>query len=458
MLERLRRVTESVTLRDLRKWALIVALFAICAEMIIALSLPHLHFVSPISPLTYNAQCEASMAWPTVAPSMLINPSFEGQYVTWQSSWNVAPGWTPFAALTAMPPCIAGKPDCAWQCPTNCQEAHPAEKCRTDYSCWLADPEFKQATSQDARRVHGGESAQQAFWYGREGEGGVMQSVRVQPGAILQFSAYVQAWQCAPEYCPHAISDSPASGEMRLRIGVDATGATDYRASSVQWSATCEVRDAWERIAVTATARAPTVTVFLFAQPAWGWAHIHNNAYWDDASLIEIAQPTATPTAMPTATPGPMFPESYLPIALREYPPLPTPTATPTPGQNGLCLQANIVSIAPGESLTITLFVYDARKVQAIETCIFYSPMILRALEITDRSTFATCKIRIWQPGAICYDCESASEIRIGGALYTLQLQGLEMGNALIEAHAFVGYGNGFGASREARPVTVEVK
>ncbi len=250
---------------------------------------------TPVSPLAANPAVTRTAIVPAallVPGNLLDNPSFEGQFVNCGMSCNVAPGWTAWSIDPA--PCIAGTPGCYIPCPQNCVETHPDEECATDFGCWWCRAEHKAATIQFPERVHSGESAQQAFAFGRMAEYGVYQIVQVPVGKPVRLTVWTQAWQCfdpQSTLCKQAKSDDP--DEMNLRIGIGALGETDPLSSTVVWSEPIESFDHYSPITLTATTQNVTITVFMYARPEWEYSRRNNDAYWDDANLV-IVEPEIT--------------------------------------------------------------------------------------------------------------------------------------------------------------------
>jgi len=226
---------------------------------------------------------------PLVPGNLLTNPSFELPYSQQQySEINVAHGWT--AWYFDIPPCKPWKPDCFIPCPSNCQDQGV---CLRDYGCFWARPEFVPVSYfAYPYRVHSGETAQKYFSYGRMHQGGLYQQVTgIAPGAMLEFSAWAQAWMCF-EYnnCADGrVSDQPS--DMHLRIGIDPTGGTVPTSTTVIWSAEAHAFDQWTPFSVQAKAVSNTVTVFTHSRPEWDYARRNNDVYLDDASLVVLGPP-----------------------------------------------------------------------------------------------------------------------------------------------------------------------
>lgn len=173
-----------------------------------------------------------------------------------------------------------------------------------------------------------------------------------------------------------------------------------------------------------------------------------------------------------TATPGPMLPMAHLPFVIREYPPTLTPTITPIPtwtatpwptpqpGHSEITIQVDRQSSNVGNGLEAMLWVYDDRPVEVVESCVWFNPVVLRVARVTRLDTSEllwACKIRINQPGALCYDCELSIPAVLVEPVFGLLFVAMEPGPAYIQARSFVGYENGFGVTRSSQPVTITV-
>lgn len=195
----------------------------------------------------------ASVACPASGQNILVNPSFEGQFVPYGAfnELNHAPPWTPW-----------------WKDGENNQR-----------------PEFKPAeVGIAANRVHSGSTAQQYFKSHGMFKAGVQQSVlNVPVGSHLQFSAHGQAWSCEEfSMCADGSSVNPAN--MFMRVGIDPKGGTDPFSGSIIWSAYFNPLDHYQIACVEATSEADVVTVYLWASP--DGPRQNQDVYWDDASLV----------------------------------------------------------------------------------------------------------------------------------------------------------------------------
>lgn len=150
---------------------------------------------------------------------------------------------------------------------------------------WHTDdtrPEYKRATVEvDARRIHGGNAAQQWFNNLATHTAGIYQRVEdIQPGAKLTFSAWVQAFSSSKDDFSHS------QGRYRMRIGIDSYGSVDPESPDIVWSDggdSVQPYDAYVKLAVQTTAKSDRCTVFIWGQAEW--AIKHNNGYVDDCVL-----------------------------------------------------------------------------------------------------------------------------------------------------------------------------
>jgi LysM repeat protein len=90
----------------------------------------------------------------------------------------------------------------------------------------------------------------------------------------------------------------------------------------VVWSGEVNVNDSWQQLSLEVTAGASgKVTVFVSSQFRNAMPLAHMDTWWDEASLVVISPPTATPA--PTQVPPTAAPTSSAPVA------------TPTPRPDG---------------------------------------------------------------------------------------------------------------------------
>ncbi len=186
----------------------------------------------------------------------------------------------------------------------------------TFWDSWLLEgsPTYLEVkSSTDTRRVHSGSSAQMMTATSTNYRGGLQQTVfGLTPGKRYRFSIWVHAW--ASSGSDSTKSEGYTNIWLRIGIGNSKTYAAD---PNIVWSASHNFVDTYQQISVELTVADSTVTVFTHANPE---VHLlHNDVYWDDASLVEVA--VTAPTS-PTAT----NPPPTLGLAPTDFP-IPTPDA-----------------------------------------------------------------------------------------------------------------------------------
>lgn len=197
-------------------------------------------------------------------------------------------------------------------------------------------------------RINSGKYAVQLFTFYRNQDAGFFQVVSgLEPGATVQFSAYAHGYSCNESGDPYTCGDA---WNQVFQVGIEPNGFADAFSPGVVWSAEQRAPDTYQVIGpITAqVGDSGSVTVILRSKTKWRYKH--QDAYWDDTSLV-VTSPgsTATPTAPPpppTATPGP--------------PPTPRPTATPRPDG------ATVHVVEAGDTLLGIALAYDV-EVDQIE-------------------------------------------------------------------------------------------
>lgn len=175
-------------------------------------------------------------------------------------------------------------------------------------------PEVRDAWKEnDPARVHDGEKGMLLFTFFRNHDAGFMQQIQVEPGTRLGLSAMAHAWSNGYDGGPHnsdprwsegvgrsivaildgeepALNGDPQNdgiGNFTFWVGIDPTGGTDPYADAVVWGQGFHIYNGYGNLTVEAVAEADTVTVFLRSQTMWEYRH--NDAYWDDCSLVAVS-------------------------------------------------------------------------------------------------------------------------------------------------------------------------
>ncbi|MBL7063464.1 MAG: emp24/gp25L/p24 family protein [Anaerolineae bacterium] len=165
-------------------------------------------------------------------------------------------------------------------------------------------PEVRDAwKSGDPRRVHSGQKGMLLFTFWRRHDAGFLQQVQVTPGTKVRLTAWAHAWSNwhdgahpddprwsdGPGYEAGFALEGDVQGDnwrnFTFYVGIDPTGGTNPFADTVVWGQGAHIYNKYAQVpAAEATAQATVVTVFLRSKTLWPFKH--NDAYWDDASLV----------------------------------------------------------------------------------------------------------------------------------------------------------------------------
>jgi len=167
-------------------------------------------------------------------------------------------------------------------------------------------PEVRDTREPD--RVYSGEKAMLLFSFFRKHMGGFLQKVQVEPGKTYRSNAVAHAWSNwhdgphpddpkwseGPGYeHGYLLKGSAPNDEWRnfaFDVGVDPLGGVNPFAESVLWGTSIHIYNEYGLITSPIfTAGDSIATVFL--RSTTEWAYKHNDAYWDDAVLIEVDTP-----------------------------------------------------------------------------------------------------------------------------------------------------------------------
>ena len=199
---------------------------------------------------------------------MLHNKDFEERFTQREATQIVvAEYWVPFYRDNEPPPADGSSP--------------------------VYRPEYKPITRAiDAHRIKDGDKAQAWFKTRAAMDAGVLQCVAVPAGAIVAFTANVQAW------CSNSDNPRVSDGEMYFKVGIDPWGGTDGFADTVRWDGDWYlVRGDYVERSVAVVAQEAQITVFV---RAWNkWALKHNDAYLDACSLTIAGDEPEPPVPPP---------------------------------------------------------------------------------------------------------------------------------------------------------------
>ena len=185
-----------------------------------------------------------------------------------------------------------------------------------------SQPECRDARSSNPKRMHGGSKGFLLFTFSRKHDGGLFQTVQTTPGTRLRFSAWAHAWSnhkdpSQPTKFPNpdnarwsegagfegffALEGSVDDDDIEnftFWAGIDPTGGTDPFATTVEWGPGAHVYNAFHEVpAVETVTQSDRVTVFLRSRTLWPFKH--NDAYWDDASLVVVGESSPDPIDVP---------------------------------------------------------------------------------------------------------------------------------------------------------------
>ncbi len=145
-------------------------------------------------------------------------------------------------------------------------------------------------------RILSGEDAQQYFSFFSSHVGGVYQQVSgITPGAEVTFSINAWLWSSSGEDA----NTSADNADMTIEVGIDPSGGEDGASEAIVWSEPVSSYDGWVQPAVSATAEADAITVFV--RSTVNQILMNNVVYLDDASLrVGAAQAVSQPAEEPT--------------------------------------------------------------------------------------------------------------------------------------------------------------
>lgn len=204
--------------------------------------------------------------------NLVENESFEGQY-------------SAYIPPNGHPDCPAGICITAQMAPnwTPWWRSHDPN----DPDWIIRMPEYKPADPifNDPPRVRTGQAAQQLFTFFSTHEAGFLQKVPVFPGFTYQFQIWGHSWSAQDDDDAYS---GPQDGKLYQKVGLDPTGGDDWQSNNIIWSGERMQYDTYGLFEISATAQAPTMTVYVYSRP--NFAVKHNDVYWDDAKLVLVGE------------------------------------------------------------------------------------------------------------------------------------------------------------------------
>lgn len=206
-----------------------------------------------------------------VGDNLLANPSFEGQYTSYELSgyddWRIG--------------------DCNYLSCGRAQMAaewHPFWRTDQREKPWdYIMPEYKPSLPHETPpRVRSGEKSQHYFSFWSTHEAGMYQQVTAVPGGQYCASVWGHAWSDSTS-SDFLSGDPHDDGDLYQRIGIDPTGGTDWQSPDIIWGEPRQQYDEFGLFLVEAIAESDTITVFTWSKPSYPVKH--NDVYWDDAKL-----------------------------------------------------------------------------------------------------------------------------------------------------------------------------
>jgi len=199
------------------------------------------------------------------------------------------------------------------------------------------------------RRVRSGRFAQKFFTSYSTHHAGFFQRAAAPQGSQVTFCIWLQVWSSSKDN-PN-LSQDP--GNIHASVGIDPLGRSDPYYPEVIWSEPVMEYDRWLHLCVSGPVLSNGVTVWT--RSVVEWPVVHNDTYWDDATLV-VSQPPATPTPPPTATPVPTATPTASPMPAAtatpaEPSPTPTAPATPTTTPTPLPPVVTVHVVRPGDVL-----------------------------------------------------------------------------------------------------------
>ena len=146
--------------------------------------------------------------------------------------------------------------------------------------------------------IHGGGASQHVGLQQDPWIAGVKQTVgNIPAGSQVSFCAYARIYANNDNY---GKAPSVNSYEGRAQVGIFPDGeAPTIDLPGIVWSPVANPHDNWQQVCTSATVGA-SGKVTVFTRNDWrGYAAVHLDAWWDDASLTIQGQAAATPTPAP---------------------------------------------------------------------------------------------------------------------------------------------------------------
>lgn len=154
--------------------------------------------------------------------------------------------------------------------------------------------------------IHGGEASQHIGQQQDPWIGGVKQTVgNIPAGSQVVFCAFNRIYANNDKY---GKSPSVNGYEGRSQVGIFPDGGATVDTAGIAWSGVANPHDNWQQICTPTVTVGGSGIVTVFTRNDWrGYAAVHLDSWWDDASLTiqGQTQPAAQPTAPAQPQPQP---------------------------------------------------------------------------------------------------------------------------------------------------------
>ena len=187
---------------------------------------------------------------------------------------------------------------------------------REEEGLW-GQPEGRDTTGTNPDRMRSGDKGYLLFNYVQRQDAGLLQQVNVFPETRLRFEVWAHAWsnhedQDQPDRYRHpddslwsdgagfepffslegGLADKENETELSnftFWVGIDPKGGRDPFSKTVAWGQGAHIYNVYAQVpSVEVTAQSDTITVFTRARTRFPYKH--NDAYWDDASLLVVEE------------------------------------------------------------------------------------------------------------------------------------------------------------------------
>ena len=105
----------------------------------------------------------------------------------------------------------------------------------------------------------------------------------LEPGATVQFSAYVHGWSCDKDEPIGYTCGDPWN--QTFQVGIEPDGIADPLSQSIVWSPEQTSPDYYSLIGPVTAQVGEGGDVCVYLRSRTKWAYKHQDAYWDDALL-----------------------------------------------------------------------------------------------------------------------------------------------------------------------------